>query len=284
MPHGPTDVWAQLAFAEISIFGPAFSPFKTRYCVMGGYQRKQITGFQNLGELEEKMSQVTFRVGSEVLDLPAATHVTYYSELCPKARRIYTDVDKTFVAEVNDGLITVQNAMVKLTRLQQIANGVVKDDSGVEHRVDFSKRDLLIDVLNDIGPGEPAVMFARFHLDLDAIHEACQAAGFTSMEVSGRRDDYQAWREGGAQMLAVQLQAGGVGLDFTRARFTIFYSLSFSLGDYEQAEKRVHRPGQTRPVEYIRLVARNTVEVKIMRALERRAEIVQSILAEIKQR
>jgi SNF2 family DNA or RNA helicase len=54
------------------------------------------------------------------------------------------------------------------------------------------------------------------------------------------------------------------------------------LGDYDQSLARIHRPGQTRPVEHIHLVARNTVDVKIMRALERRAEIVGAILAEIK--
>jgi SNF2 family DNA or RNA helicase len=53
------------------------------------------------------------------------------------------------------------------------------------------------------------------------------------------------------------------------------------LGEYDQALSRVHRPGQTRPVEHIHLVARNTVDARIMRALEKRAEVVQSILAEI---
>ena len=85
-----------------------------------------------------------------------------------------------------------------------------------------------------------------------------------------------------AQVLAVQLDSGGEGVDLTRARFSIFYSLSFSLGKYDQARSRTHRPGQTNPVEHIHLIARNTVDVKIMRALEKRAEIIESILAEIK--
>jgi SNF2 family DNA or RNA helicase len=106
--------------------------------------------------------------------------------------------------------------------------------------------------------------------------------GYATLELSGRRDELKRWQDGEAQVLAVQISAGGVGVDFTRARFAMYYSLSFSLGEYDQALARVHRPGQTRPVEHIHLVARNTVDVKIMRALEKRAEIVQSILAEIK--
>jgi SNF2 family DNA or RNA helicase len=66
-----------------------------------------------------------------------------------------------------------------------------------------------------------------------------------------RRDQLKEWQDGGAQVLAVQTQAGGVGADFTRARYSIYYSLSFSLGEYDQSLSRTHRPGQTWPVTHI---------------------------------
>jgi SNF2 family DNA or RNA helicase len=153
---------------------------------------------------------------------------------------------------------------------------------GQYHRVDSAKQNLLADTLEDIGAGEPVVVFCRFHADLDAVHEAAKTAGFESLELSGRRDELKRWQSGEAQVLAVQISAGGVGVDLTRARYSIYFSLSFSLGEYDQALSRVHRPGQTRPVEHIHLVARNTVDRKIMRALEKRAEVVEAILAEIK--
>jgi SNF2 family DNA or RNA helicase len=71
-------------------------------------------------------------------------------------------------------------------------------------------------------------------------------------------------------------------VDLTRARYSIFYSIGYRLDKYEQAKKRTHRPGQTKPVTHIHLIARHTVDVKIMRALERRADIIESILREIK--
>jgi SNF2 family DNA or RNA helicase len=168
-----------------------------------------------------------------------------------------------------------------LLRLQQVAGGWAKADDGHYYRVDHAKQNLLADTLEDIGCTEPMVVFCRFHGDLDAVHEAARTARAVSVELSGRRNELRSWHEGQAQVLAVQISAGGVGIDLTRARYSIYYSLSFSLGEYEQALSRVHRPGQTRPVEHIHLVARNTVDVKIMRALEGRAEIVASILAEI---
>jgi SNF2 family DNA or RNA helicase len=282
MPHSPLDVYAQFRFLSQTIFGPSFAAFRQKYAVMGGFQRKQVTGFQCLDELEALMRTITYRVSKDVLDLPPQTHVTYHCDLSSEAQRIYRDLEDDFVAEVRDGRITVSNAMVKLLRLQQVAGGWVKTDDGQHHRVDSAKERLLADTLEDIGSGEPVVVFCRFHADLDAVHEAAKSAGYPSLELSGRRDELKRWQEGEAQVLAVQISAGGVGVDLTRARYSIYYSLSFSLGEYDQALSRVHRPGQTRPVEHIHLVVRNTVDTKIIRALEKRAEVVEAILAEIR--
>ncbi len=282
LPHSPLDAYAQFRFLDPSIFGPSFAAFRQKYAVMGGFQKKQVTGFQHLDELEALMKTITFRVSKDVLDLPPETHVTYECDLSAEALRVYRDLEEDFVAEVRDGRVTAANAMVKLLRLQQVAGGWVKTDDGQYRRIDSAKQKLLADTLEDIGPNEPVVVFCRFHADLDAVHEAAKTAGFLSLELSGRSDDLKRWQSGEAQVLAVQISAGGVGVDLTRARYSLYYSLSFSLGEYDQALSRVHRPGQTRPVEHIHLVARNTVDVKIMRALEKRAEVVEAVLAEIK--
>jgi SNF2 family DNA or RNA helicase len=282
MPHSPLDVYAQFRFLSQTIFGPSFAAFRQKYAVMGGFQHKQVTGFQCVEELEALMRTITYRVSKDVLDLPPQTHVTYHCELSAEAQHIYRDLEEDFVAEVLDGRITASNAMVKLLRLQQVAGGWVKTDDGQHHRVDYAKEKLLADTLEDTGPAEPVVVFCRFHADLDAVHDAAKSAGYPSLELSGRRDELKRWQDGEAQVLAVQISAGGVGVDLTRARYSIYYSLSFSLGEYDQALSRVHRPGQSRPVEHVHLLVRNTVDTKIMRALEKRAEVVAAILAEIK--
>jgi SNF2 family DNA or RNA helicase len=282
MPHSPLDVYAQFRFLDASIFGPSFNAFKQRYAVMGGFQNKQVTAYKNLDELEALMRRVTFRVGKDVLELPPETHVTYRSTLSPECQALYRAVEEDFIAEVEGGTITVANALVALLRLQQIAGGWVKTDDERYRRVDWAKQRLLEDTLEDIGTEEAVVVFCRFHADLDAVHEACASLGYTSLELSGRRAELARWQAGEAQVLAAQISSGGVGVDLSHARYAIYYSLSFSLGEYDQALSRVHRPGQTRPVEHIHLVARHTVDEKIMRALERRAEVIQAILAEIK--
>lgn len=282
MPHGPMDIYAIFRFLDVTIFGPSFTAFRAKYAIMGGYQRKQITGYQNVEDLERQMSRITFRVGPEVLDLPPATEVTYYCALTGEAARIYKDLDEDLVARVKDGTVTAANAMVKILRLQQVTGGCVPTDDGEGQRIDSSKLKLLADTLEDIGSAEPVVVFGRFHKDLDAVHEVCAEADLKSLELSGRRDELKRWQAGDAQVLAVQIESGGEGVDLTRARYTIFYSIGWRLEKYEQAKKRTHRPGQDRPVTHIHLVARNTVDVKVIRALEKRQDIIESILAEIK--
>lgn len=282
MPHSPLDVYAQFRFLDSKLFGPSFNAFKQKYAVMGGFQNKQVTSYKGLDELEALMRTITCRISKDVLDLPPQTHVTYRCNMSAEAQRIYRELEEDFIAEVQNGTVTAANAMVKLLRLQQVAGGWVKTDDAQHHRVDSAKQDLLQDTLEDIGQSEPVVVFCRFHADLDAVHAAAEALDYQSLELSGRRDELKRWQDGEAPVLAVQIGAGGVGVDLTRARYSIYYSLSFSLGEYDQALSRVHRPGQTRPVEHIHLVVRNTVDDKIMRALEKRAEIIQAILAELK--
>ena len=281
MPHNHTDIFGILRAVDMSIFGQFWGPFKREYCQMGGFKNKQIVGPRNLAQLEAKVARVMFRVGPEVLDLPPETRVTYTCELSPEGRRVYRTLDQFFVAGVKEGTITVANAMVKVLRLAQLTGGWLPTDDGEPCHVDDSKQKLLEDTLEDIGGQEPVVVFCWFHQDLDAVHDACRRLKYTSMELSGRKDELKTWQNGKAQVLAVQIKSGGVGVDFTRARYSIFYSLGFSLADYEQAKKRVHRPGQTRPVEHIHLVAKGTVDERIMRALEKRAEVIEAILAEI---
>ena len=281
MPHNHTDIFGILRFVDVSILGRYWGPFKREYCQMGGFQNKQIVAPRNLPQLEQKVARVMFRVGKEVLDLPPETHITYRCELSPEGRRVYRALDEYFVAGVKEGKITATNAMVKVLRLAQITGGWCPTDDGEPYHVDDAKQKLLEDTLEDIGGEEPVAVFCWFHHDLDAVHDACRRLSYTSMELSGRRDELKEWQDGRAQVLAVQIRSGGVGVDFTRARYSIFYSLGFSLADYEQARSRVHRPGQTRPVEHIHLLAKGTVDERIMRALEKRAEVIDAILAEI---
>ena len=282
MPHSPLDVYGYFRFIDRTIFGWSFHKFRQHYAVMGGYQNHQVVAYDNLDELNRKFYSVTYACGKDVLDLPPEMHITYTCQLGPEARKVYRSLERDLIAEVQSGEITAANALVKLLRLQQITGGNIRTDEGADVQIDSAKINLLRDVLEDIAPDEPVVVFCRFHKDLDAVGRMATETGRGSLELSGRVDDLKRWQAGEASVLAVQIESGGVGVDLTRARYALYYSLGFSLGSYEQSLARIHRPGQTRPVEYIHLLAEGTIDEKIMAALALRADDVNTVLKQMK--
>jgi SNF2 family DNA or RNA helicase len=281
MPHSPLDVFGYYRFLDESLFGWSYFKFRQHYAVLGGFQNRQIIAYANLDELNQKFYSIAASVAKDVLDLPPEMHVTYSCKLGSNARSIYRALERDLVAEVQSGQITASNALVKLLRLQQIASGFARTDEGDCLPVDTAKVSLLREILEDLGPDEAVVIFGRFLYDLDSIAQLARDLGRGSLELSGRVDQLQRWQTGEVPILAVQIDSGGLGVDLTRARYAIYFSMGFSLGSYEQSLARIHRPGQTRPVEYIHLLAENTVDEKVMTALSRRANVVNAVLQDM---
>ena len=278
MSHSPLDIYAQYRALDKSIYGTSFTRFRSRYAVMGGYNRMQVVGYQREAELRDLFYSRAYRVESDdVLDLPSTLSVNLMCELGREGQRLYSEMADEFIADVAGGQITASNALSRLLRLQQITSGYGRLEDGTNVEVDTSKAKVLEDTLTDIGR-EPVVVFTRFVHDLDVVHRIAAKVGIPSYEVSGRRKDLSEWTSG---VLAVQIQAGGLGLDLTLARYAIYYSLGFSLGDYSQSMARLHRPGQTHPVEYIHILASGTVDETVMDALARREEVIDHILEEV---
>ena len=252
--------------------------FRARYAVMGGYGGHEVKGYHHTDELRQRVDKLAYHVGREVLDLPEATHNRRKVELGSVARKAYKQMEKDFYADMEAGRIEAVNALARLLRLQQITSGYLPiDDAGNVERIGGEKRAMLADVLEDLDKREPVVVFAKFRHDLDEIRAAAEDAGRTYAELSGRLNTLKFWQDGGADVIGVQIQAGGVGINLTRARYCVYYSVGFSLGDYEQSLARAHRPGQKHPVTYVHLIAENTVDEKVYEALANRKDVIDEI-------
>lgn len=285
MPHSPLDLYAQFRALDPGIFGTSANRFKHRYAIMGGYENRQVVGWQNEEELATKFGSISYVCRKdEVLDLPPYQHIERFADLTPRAGALYAKLERDLVADIDGGTVTAQNALTRLLRLQQCTSGFAKTDTDEEVKINgekwSEKQELLADVLEDIGREEPIIIFCRFQHDLDAVREVCEANRRRCGELSGRihelTDDARMRPEHDA--LIVQIQAGGVGIDLTRARYAIYYSLGFSLGDYEQSLARVHRPGQTLPTYYVHLLAKGTVDEKVYKALRQRKRVVDAVV------
>jgi len=289
MPHSPMDIFAQYRFLDEKIFGGSYTRFKHRYGKWGGFGGYQLLGIENQVELNQKFYSIAYKVGKEVLDLPEVMppmiipiHLDYQS------RKQYNSMLNDFLVWLNENdSITAVNSLAKLLRLQQITSGFLPNPEiqGEYVEITTAKRQALSNVLEDLDMLEPVVIFCRFRKDLDTVHEVAKELGRKSCELSGRVNSLALWQQSNTiPILAVQIQAGGVGIDLTRARYCIYYSLGFSLGDYEQSLARVHRPGQTRPVQYVHLITQNTVDETVYQALDEKKQVVEEILRKIRNR
>jgi len=307
MPHSQLDVFGQFRSIQPDLFGPSYHSFRNRFAVVeqkevpiakpgakgkDRWQRDpktgkcltrkitQVTGYRNTEELQALLSTMTYRVSSEeVLQLPDAIDEQRYCLLDAKSQRAYNSLMDDFAAEVDGGIITAANALARMTRLAQICNGYGVGADGDEIRLGTEKMDMLGEALDDLPQEEPVVVFGRFHHDLDDIAAMAKQGKRKCRELSGRKNELAKWQQAtGNEVLAVQLQAGGTGVDFTRARYQVYYSHDYNLGNYEQTRKRIHRPGQTRPVTYLHLLCAGTIDETIMSALADRADVVSAVV------
>ena len=261
--------------------------FLQEYAVMGGPELRFIVGFKNQKRLNEKFASIAYTCKmSDVADrlkLPEALPpISKYVQLPSKDLRTMKELNKEFVAECGTGHVVVNNVIVKLVRLQQITSGfcVTKEsvfDNEQEQELNTAKEDMLLEILQDLDPKENVVVFCIFKHDLEAIRRAARANDRKDFELSGAENTLDDWKKSEGGVIAVQIQAGSEGVDMTKANHAVYFSMPHSLAMYEQSKARLYRPGQTRPVSFLHLIAENTIDESLYRSLVRKKDIIEAI-------
>lgn len=285
MPHSPLDLYGQFRFLAPSVFGTRVDAFKLAYCHLGGFSGQQIIGWHNLDDLQRRYHSLAFESSEAELGLPPEQDITRHCILDPKARKHYDELKKDYITQTKKGVITASNAAVKLLRFQQLTGGFLQHREHpkaplVTEIVGRAKADLLLDVLADLPPREPLVIFCRFTPDLKRVHALCHKSGRTSSELSGHRKELREWQAGKTDVLVAQVQSGNEGIDLTRARYAVCWSLGFSSGDYRQIRRRLCRTTQSHPVTYIHLICRDTVDQQVYRGFTNQLDVIQMIQTE----
>lgn len=284
MPHDPSDIYAQYRALDRGIFGTNADAFKSKYCVMGGYQLRSVVDLQPQykDEFYDKMMSIAFEVGRDALDLPPEHHIIREATLSARGWKLYAEIEEEFYAWLEEAQeeVTVENILVKLLRLGQITSGYLRSDNKVDVEVDTAKRDLLEDTLDDLPVREPVVVFCHYQHDLDVMKAIAAKQHRRYGELSGRRNDLtkDSTMPENVDVFAVQIQSGGAGIDLTRAHYAIYYSVDFSLDNFDQSIARLCRPGQMADrVIYIHLLIGNSIDVDMYHALDARRDLVEGI-------
>lgn len=289
--QSPMDVFSQFTFLDEDILGfDSYYSFRNRYAVMGGWENKEVTGFQNLTELQDNVDAFSFRVTKEeCLDLPDKVYERRVVDMTPEQAKAYKQMKEAMIAEVGDGEVSAKIPLTRLLRFQQITGGFVPLDEEPNKFVPIPgtnpKIAELLSILEET-QGK-VIIWAMFRSEIEAIANAIRAewrpeqvvefhGGVKQDERTKARLEFQDGMSD-VQFFVGQPSSGGIGITLTEANTVIYFSNSFSLEDRLQSEDRAHRIGQDHKVLYIDLVMRNTIDSKLLRKLRSKREIASLI-------
>lgn len=280
------DVFSQYKFVNPQVFGNSFYAFRNRFFDMTGYGlHTPVFKKSRTGEFLERLHSIAFRVTkAEALDLPDTTEETRYVELEPKAMKLYRELARESYAELQNGEISAVNILTKTLRLSQVTGGFVGDDEKKMHRVSTAKMEALADILDAaLADGKKLVIMARFVAEMDAIREMLEKRGIGFAEVRGgvkdRAEEVRRFQEEpDCRAFIGQIAAAGLGLTLTASDTMVFYSMDYSMSNFTQAQARIHRIGAKGTCHYIYLVAKGTVDEKVMAALRDKVDLAKALV------
>ena len=226
------------------------------------------------------------RTKDEVLDLPPVTRQTRDVEMAPEQGRAYRKLQKDMIAAVDGGIVVATDPLSLLTRLSQAASATlsIDDEDNVALSAPSNKVQALLEILEEMGEGRQVAVFAQSRKLIDLCEDALLAkhigyVRITGAETGGVRDmNVQTFQDGGARVALCTLGAGSEGIDLFAADTAVFLQRSYSYGQNQQAESRVHRGGQTKPVTLIEVVSTGTVDEVVIEALASKGEMSEEVL------
>ena len=280
------DVFSQYRFANKYIFGTSFYAFRNRYFDMLGYgNHTPVFRKALMDEFLQKMHSIAFRTTKEeCLDLPEITEEVYPVILEDKAMKQYQELMKESYTKLQGEDVSAPNVLTKLLRLSQLTGGFLTDDEGNCSAVSTAKLEALSDIMDSsLAGGKKLVVIARFKAEMDAIEGMIQKKKVKYSVIRGGIKDrdvqIQNFQNDPETMIFLgQVAAAGLGITLTAASTMVFYSLDYSMSNFDQCKSRIHRISQRKNCHYIYLCCRNTVDTKVLRSLRNKINLAKSLV------
>ncbi len=229
------------------------------------------------------------RLKSGVLrDLPERTEVTLHVDLGPDERAFYEAVRRRAVAELQDaGERAMIRILAELTRLRRACCHPALVDPKLGASIGGAKLAAFIEILDElVDGGHKVLVFSQFVDHLQIVRRALDEKSVRYQYLDGstpagrRKQAIDAFQRGEGDAFLISLKAGGFGINLTAADYVVHMDPWWNPAAEDQASDRAHRIGQTRPVTIYRLVARDTIEEKIVQLHHRKRELADSLLSD----
>ena len=285
-PNSLMDLWSQLFLLDGGTrLGKTISAYRRRWFIpAGGYGHVVYNYDLKPGAKEEiydAISDICVSMkASDYIQLPLVLYNTVKVILPPAAKEKYKQLKRDLVLPLADTELVAQTAAVLNMKLQQIANGAVYDEDGNTQIIHRAKLDALAEIV-ETNTNKPILVFYWFKHDLERLQ-----AEFHKARQLQTAKDIRDWNEGKISMLLVHPASAGHGLNLQHGgSIIVWFSLTWSLELYQQANKRLHRSGQTHTVVIHHLIAEGTIDEQVMKALQGKeagqAAMLEAVKAEI---
>lgn len=268
-PNGLMDLWSQIYLLDGG---------KRLEKTIGAYRRKYFTaGFgQGYVVYEWRLKDGADRAiydaikdicvsmkAKDYLSLPPVMQNVIKVKLPRPAMARYKQMERDLILSVDDEDIVASTAAALSNKLLQMAGGAVYDADGQVVELHRAKIDALAELLT-LNTNKPIMVFYWFRADLDRLLKA-----FPQGRKLETVEDIREWNAGKIPLLFVHPASAGHGLNLQYGgNIAVWYSLTWSLELYEQANKRLHRSGQEHTVVVHHIVAEGTIDEQVMQALQ----------------
>lgn len=291
-PNGLSDLWAQVYLLDGGErLGKRYTHFRERYFDPGRrgadgmvYDYKAKPGSED--SILSRISDICISMKAEdYLQLPDLTFHEIPVVLDTKAGKAYRELERKMVLELpeDEEEISVTSAAALSNKLLQLSNGAVYDEDRQVHEVHNCKIEALLELIESLR-GKPALVFYNFQHDKERILEALKKTGLRIRELKTTQDEDD-WNAGQIDVLLTHPASSAYGLNLQQGgNHVIWFGLTWNYELYTQANKRLHRQGQTQKVIVHHLVCTGTRDEDVMQALARKDDVQNWVMQSLKAR
>ena len=283
-PNGYTDLWSQIYLLDQGErLGKTLTDFRRRYCeaIRYPYFVKWSVPKEHLHDIDRKISDICISMtAKDYLKLPPVYSIIMNVTLDKKAQRAYDEMKQEAVLELAGTEIIGVTAAALMNKLLQIAGGAVYDDDGAVTEIHDAKLEALEQIIEE-SQGQPVLVFYSYRFDASRIRRRFPEA--RTMETD---QDISDWNAGTVPLMLAHPASCGHGLNLQEGgHIIVWFGPTWSLELYQQANARLNRQGQDKPVMIYHLIASGTVDERVMEAIQNKsttqAALIDCVKAEI---
>ena len=284
-PQGVGDLWAQVGILDMGArLGKTLTAFRDEY--MYAAERNRHTnvvykwavrpGMER--QIMDRVSDICFSLRAEdYLTLPALTNLYHTITLSSEVMAKYKQLRGEMVIDIDGKEVTAVSAAALANKLLQFTSGTIYSEEG--DAVSHSEKLEYLESLVEENP-HPTLVFYHYKTALEKIKQAFPEAQVLS------DDNLDMWRAGKIKIMLAHPQSGGIGLNLQcnagQLAQVVWYDLPWSSENYIQANARVYRQGQEKPVIIHHLLAKGTIDERVIKVLEGKITGQDAVMEELK--